>query len=340
MVRRSSRSGFVPFPAERRRRLVLPLAIVLGLFAASCGDSSSDNGDDDASSESDVTRLRISYVPATTTLPLHVAEAQGYFDENQLDVTLTEAANISDIPATLGRQFDISLGTATDLIRAGTAGVDVVEISGNTIDTEENPFVQVIVPPDSGISEVTQLEGRTIGSPTLSGVIHVAVLHWLQEEGVDPSAVTGVQVPPPNLPDQLNAGQIDAAEALEPFASQLLEKGNVSLGDPFASIGLPLATNFWIANGEWARSNQDAVARFVDSLEQAVAYIEDNPTEARTILQGYTGMPAAVAETVPLPTYELDIRTEDLGIWVEVLRGLGQLDGDVDPNELVLSPGD
>lgn len=321
------------------------MAMTMAMVAASCGGSSSDPGSDTAgtdtgASDTELTELRVAYVPAVTTLPLHVAQAQGYFEDNGIDATLTEAANISDIPAALGRQFDITLGTATDLLRAGSAGVDIVQISGNTIDTEENPFVQLIVPADSGISDVTELEGKTVGSPTLSGVIHVAVLHWLQEEGVDPSTVTGVQVPPPNLPDQLNAGQIDAAEALEPFATQLLANDNVSLGDPFASIGLPLATNFWMAQGEWARSNPDVVAGYVDALEQAVAFIESNPEEARSVLQGYTNFPPQIAETVPLPTYDLEIRVDDLATWADVLMGLGELEGGVDPEELVLSPSD
>lgn len=309
------------------------MALALTLVAAACGDTS---GDTDAS-DNGPTELRVAYVPATTTLLLHVAEAQGYFDQNGLDVTLTEAANISDIPATLGRQFDIALGTATDLIRAGDAGVDVVQVSGNTIDTEDNPFVQLIVPAGSDIDGVAQLEGRTVGSPTLSGPIHAAVLYWAQEEGADLSAITGVQVPPPNLPDQLRAGQVDAVEALEPFASQLIEGGNVSLGDPFASIGLPLATNFWISSGEWARSHRDAIEGFVDGLEQAMVFVDENPEEARSILQEYTGFPPAIAETVPLPTYDLDIRTDDLATWAEVLEAIGQFDGDVNPEELVLS---
>ncbi len=319
---------------------LLTIILVIGLVIAGCGETSEDLSDSSSGSEVGPTQVRVAYVPATTTLPVHVAEAQGYFDEQGLDVTLTEAANISDIPAALGRQFDITLGTATDLLRAGSADVDIVQISGNTVDTDENPFVQLIVPEDSGITDVVQLEGQTVGSPTLSGVIHVAVLHWVQEQGGDPSAVKGVQVPPPNLPDQLNAGQIAAAEALEPFATQLLAKGNVSLGDPFASIGLPLATNFWMAEGDWARSNPDVVAAYVRALEQAVSFIDSNPVEARRVLQDYTGFPPQIAETVPLPTYDLEIRVEDLVTWKDVLSDLGELDGEVDPQKLVFSATD
>src|SRR3954462_12988510 len=103
-------------------RLARPLAaglaiIAAGALAAGCGD----DGASTANAEQGPTKVRVAYVPATTVLPLHVAKQQGYFARNGLDVSLQEAANISDIPATLGRQFDIALGTATDLIRAGSA---------------------------------------------------------------------------------------------------------------------------------------------------------------------------------------------------------------------------
>jgi ABC-type nitrate/sulfonate/bicarbonate transport system substrate-binding protein len=41
-----------------------------------------------------------------------------------------------------------------------------------------------------------------------------------------------MQVPFPNMADQLKAGNVDAVESLEPFAGQLLAAGNRSLGDP------------------------------------------------------------------------------------------------------------
>jgi len=42
-------------------------------------------------------------VPATTALLVHVAKQKGFFARNKIDATLTAAANISALPATLGR---------------------------------------------------------------------------------------------------------------------------------------------------------------------------------------------------------------------------------------------
>ena len=315
---------------------------VLALLAAACGgdgnESSSGSQGAAPTTVAGPAKLRVSFVPATTVLPLHVAKERGIFQRNNLDVTLEQAANISDIPATLGRQFDIALATATDLIRAGGAGLDVVQIAGNTISSKANPFVQIIVPANSGITDVAQLRDKTVGTPTLSGVIHAGVLWAAKQKGVNPDSIKGVEAPSPNLPDQLKAGRLDAVEALEPFASNLKREGFVSIGDPFSAIADPLATNFWMAQGSWARQNRPAIDRFVQSLKEAQAFIEQNNTEARQILQGYTGMPAPVANSVPLPTYNFDIRTQDLGRWVQVLKDIGQFGGNVDPNKLVLTP--
>jgi NitT/TauT family transport system substrate-binding protein len=212
-----------------------------------------------------------------------------------------------------------------------------VQISGNTIDTEDNPFVSVIVGPDSGIESFADLGGTRVSSPTLSGVIHIATLFSAKEAGVDPSTIEGVQVPPPNTVDQFNSGEIDAAEALEPFASALEGMGNVSIGDPFAAIGLPLATNFWIAQGEWATANPDAVEGFTAAMEQAIEFIASDEEAARSVLMEYTGLPMPVAANVVLPTFDTEIRTDDLGIWIEVLQSLDQFDGDVQPADLVLA---
>ena len=344
---------------------------VLALLAAACGSSDDDVAADDATATTEAaettttepeattteaetttteaepeettttaapepTPVRLVFVPATTGLLVNIAQEQGFFAENGLAVELTPATNISEIIPTLGQQVDISLGTATDLIRAADSGLDVVQILGNTNDTEDNPFVRVIVPADSGIESVTDLAGKRVSSPTLSGVIHVATRYWAQQEGIDPDSIEGVQVPPPATVEQFNAGQVDAAEALEPFAGALVGQGNVSIGDPFAAIGLPLATNFWIANGEWAANNPDIIAAYAASLEQAQAFIDSNETDARAILQGYTGMPDPVAANVSLPTFNLDIRTDDLTRWVEVLVSLGDFEGEIDVSSLVV----
>lgn len=335
-------------PSRPRHRVrhpfvVAALALSLMLLTACNGADTEQAGqepeqDSDGNAGEELTEVSLAFVPATTGLLVNVADEKGFFEDHGLDVELSEAQNISEIIPTLGQQFDISLGTTTDLIRAGESGLDVVQISGNTISTEDNPFAQLIAGKDSGIEDITDLEGKRMASPTLSGVINMAVRYWAQQEGVDPDSVDGVQVPPPNHPDQLNGGQVDAVQALEPFATQLRSQGHTSLGNPFAAIRLPLATNFWVANGEWADDNPEVIDGFNQALEDAKEFVEeggDNEAQAREVLQAYTGMPPDAAENVALPTFDLEVREDDVATWMKVLEDLGEFEGDLDPQELV-----
>src|SRR5262245_4530060 len=51
--------------------------------------------------------LRVAYIPVITWLPALIAKDEGFFDANGLDVTFTKFPNIVNLPATLGRQFDL-----------------------------------------------------------------------------------------------------------------------------------------------------------------------------------------------------------------------------------------
>lgn len=283
------------------------------------------------------TTIRAAYVPVATWLPAWVAKEKGIFEKHQLDVSLTPNQNLSTLIGAVGRQFDIAPSTAPDLLKAVASGIDLVAVAGETIEQSGNPTVMVIVRKDSGITSVKQLAGKRIATPSLGAVIHVSVLHWLKQHGVDPASINPVEVPFPNMGDQLKAGRVDAVEALQPFTGQLLQAGNVSLGDPLLSVGDPVLFPFWIAQAAWARENRTVIGRWIRALTEARAWIEQNDKEARAIMAKYTRLPAAVAEKIPLPTYRFSIRPEQLKVWITVLKDLDQLRGNVDSSRLVVT---
>ena len=46
-----------------------------------------------------------------------------------------------------------------------------------------------------------------------------------------------------------------------------------------------------------------------------------------------------MASSVPLPTYNFDVRVGDLDRWVQVLKDSGEFNGQVDTKKLVMSAG-
>lgn len=283
------------------------------------------------------TPVRAAYVPVATWLPAWVALDKGIFDKHGLAVTLTQIQNLSLLPGTVGRQFEFAASTPTDLLKAVASGIDVVASAGEAIEIKSNPTTQVIARKDSDIRSASDLSGKAIAAPTIGAVIYVATLYWLKKNGVDPGSIRAVEVPFPNMGDQLKAGNVDAVEALEPFTGALLAAGNVSLGDPLLAAGDEVLFPFWISDGKWARANRPVIKAWIDALTEAKTFMDANAAETRAILAKYSRLPADVVQKVPLPTYRFTIQPDELAVWIEVLKDLGQLSTAIDKAKIVVS---
>jgi NitT/TauT family transport system substrate-binding protein len=283
------------------------------------------------------TPIRAAYIPVITWLPAWVAKEKGFFAKHGLDVTLSVAQNLSILPGTVGRQFEFVPSTAPDLLKAVASGLDVVAVAASVFETEDNASTQLMVAKDSGIASAKDLSGKLIATPTIGGVIHVSVLYWLKKNGVDPASIRAVEVPFPNMADQLKAKRVDAVEAVEPFVGALKAGGNVALTAPLLSAGKEVLFPFWIASGEWARAHGPMVAAWKASLDDAITFIKENPDEARAVVAQYTKLPEAVVKATPFPTYRTAIAAKDIDVWANVLREIGQLTTPVDPAKLVVA---
>jgi NitT/TauT family transport system substrate-binding protein len=284
-----------------------------------------------------LTPVRAAYIPVITWLPAWVAKEKGFFAEHGLDVTLSVAQNLSILPGTVGRQFEFVPSTAPDLLKAVASGLDVVAVAASVFETEDNVSTQLMVAKDSGITSAKDLSGKLVATPTIGGVIHVSVLYWLKKNGVDPASIRAVEVPFPNMADQLKAKRVDAVEAVEPFVGALKAAGNVPLTAPLLSAGKEVLFPFWISSGEWARAHGPTVAAWKASLDQAIVFIKEHPEEARAIVAQYTKLPEAVVKATPFPTYRTAITAKDIEVWANVLREIGQLTTPVDPAKLVVA---
>lgn len=318
---------------RRVRRLVALLVFPLIAALSACGNSSS------STNATGSTQIAVGYTPITTALPAWVAQEQGFFKQNNLDVALKLSANINTMPPLMGKEYDLALSTQPDLVKAVSNGLNIVQVSGDALDTKANPTVLIMVRPDSGIKSIPDLKGKRIAAPSLGGNIHLSFLHLLEQNGVPASSIKAVQVPSPNIPDQLTAKQVDAAEVLQPFANELLAKGTVSLGDPFRSIGDSVTQTFWIADRGWAESHRDMIARWVKALQQASDFIKSHKTETLAIMGKYTKQPAETLAQTPLPDYSFGNDVTQLRTWIDVMHQVGDFKPRIDdPNKLVLSP--
>ena len=315
------------FGKQRVRSAVLAAFLCIGTLA----------GGGSALAQGAKTPLRVAYTPAVPWLSIWVAKDTGIFDRNGLDVIFTQVQNLSLLPATLGKQIDVAPTTPTDIVKTAASGLDVVGITGGTLEVAENRAVELIVRKDSSIKTAQDLKGKLIAAPTIGAIMHVSTLYWLKKNGVDPNSVRAVEVPFPNMGDQLRAGRVDAAEVIQPFAGALMANGGVSIADPILEIADRTMVTLWIAEGNWARSNPATLAKWNASVAQAVDFIKTKPAEARAILAKYTKLPEAVVQKLPVPDFDTTLTPAKLDIWIKVVRELGQISGDLDAARMVVT---
>jgi NitT/TauT family transport system substrate-binding protein len=306
----------------RRLCSVGALLVLQGLLALSAGAPAH-------AQQTAPNSVSVTIQPTTTALPLVAADKKGIFAKHNVAVKWSVSrVPISDSITTLGRQFDVMMGTQPALIAASGQGIPIVVITGGALDTKKVPTSNIVARADSGITTFKQLEGKTVGTLTLTGNIHFALLNILQREGVKLDSIRWVIGTVPQLPDLLRAGRMDAIEEIEPFATSAIAAGGIALGDPFRSIGDRAYVGLWLSQRAWADNNQALVIRFNTALDEAAKWIHGNPAEAREILSSYTGLKGPALEKTPIPEFHFSTSPEDLGAqqrtdiqtWLDILK--------------------
>jgi NitT/TauT family transport system substrate-binding protein len=296
----------------------------IALAGCSSGSSSASAGPSGASGAgAGVTTIRIALNNTSDSLPIVVAEKQGFFAKNHITVQPTTLADITVIPSLLGRQYDVGFTVAPIFIHAVSDG-----------DSPAHQGVQVFV--GKGVNSVADLKGKRIGSPTLTGNINTATKAWLASNGVDPKSVQFVQVPTPNMTDELKAGQINGAELIYPFISAAEAQGFKSLGDPERSLTSSyLGGTYWAASSDWAKSNPTAVANFRAAIKEADDWISANNPAAYQAIADYTKVPLSQAKESPLNVYTTNVSGADLKIWGDAMTKYAGFAKTVDYGTLV-----
>jgi NitT/TauT family transport system substrate-binding protein len=326
------------------RRFPAVAALVAATVAiGACGsddESSSPASGDGGGDSAEVKKVRGALLPTGTHLPIMVAKDEGIFERNGIDMKLTVIQNIATIPGVLGRQFEFGSATLPDVIKANQQGIEVSVTSGLSIETAENVTIGLLAGPKSNIKTAKDLEGKKVGVVALGGNIHTSTLYWLQQEGADAEKVDFIEVPPPNQPDQLKSGDIDAVETLEPFRGAMLKAGATQVVDPMLEVSDPASVLSWGSQTKWAQDNPETVAAVRKSLQEAMDFIKSDEARAREILAKYSGLPPEIANNVPLQTYSPDVPEGEVEAWAKLLQDIGQLKGspeDVDPAKIVFA---
>ena len=286
----------------KRRPLVSVLAAaVLLTTTAACGDDDPGNG---------LTPVKVGAIPIIDVAPLHLGIAKGFFKEEKLDVEVINATGGSAVvPGVVSGQFDFAFANVVSMIVARSQGIELKALAEGNSSTgkQGDDFCGLVVAANSPIKSARQLSGRTVAINNLKNISETSVRASIRKAGGDPSGVSFVEMPFPDMPAAVANHRIDAALVVEPFLTLSQDQGARVIASSFVDAAPNMTVATYFTSQQTIDERPDVVARFTAAITRSLAYAQSHPQEARQVLLTYTQIAPEVANRLTLPAWPAQI---------------------------------
>jgi NitT/TauT family transport system substrate-binding protein len=268
------------------------------------------------------TKIVVSAVQSISSAPHFIAKEKGYFAEQALDVTVdTSLQNVADqLPLLAAGKYQVmatSWGASVfNAMRRG--GLIRVLGTQTTLPDSGRNLVALVVSKanyEAGLTTAAGLKGKKVGVVGLGGWNEYDVHLALKSVGGSVKDVELVQIGRNDIGPAIANGAITASWAAEPGVTLLEDKG----------IAVPITNDAGrgkgafplLANGDFAKQNPDACARYLAAFLKAASEIEKSAWKDPQIVEivsKYTSVPPDILRRVPsklMPKIEPDFPLMD-----------------------------
>jgi NitT/TauT family transport system substrate-binding protein len=221
---------------------------------------------------------------------LYIAKERGFFREEGLDVDIVQIRGNVAIAAALSGQVQATNGIGT-VIRALERSDVPLKIL--TVSLKRNLFWLVARP---GITSISQLKGKILGTTTFGGSQHTAATRLIRKGGVDPdkdlTVVVGGDVPAQL--QSLISGAIDVAALSPPTVILARDKFHMNiLGSAMEDVAN--LQNGTAVTEKLLRDNRVLLKRILRARAKANRYFWENESGTSEVLAKFQNVDNAVA---------------------------------------------
>ncbi|HUZ75447.1 MAG TPA: ABC transporter substrate-binding protein [Stellaceae bacterium] len=279
--------------------------------------------------------IKMSYTAVSGFTLGYVAQQEGFFKKRGLDVDFVQTAISGNIPgAIVSGSVEIGGPTMPSVLQADDAGLDLVVIAGGAVYPLTGDVL--VARPGSGIKKPADLKGKTVGVPGLGALLDIMLRRNLKANHVDPSSVKFVEVGFPQAADALKSGQIDAYPAQAPFTARILQSGaGYAVSDWLKDTPDGTLTVVYATTRKWAAAHKPAIAALRAGMEEAQAFVKTHKDAADAAVAKYTGLPAKVVASIPLPPFNVNVTPKQIQFWIDVCKEQHLIKGNPDAKSLL-----
>lgn len=262
-------------------------ALALTLVLAACGGGE----EPEAAPEGELEPLELSFTYLrTTALVALVADQQGFFVEEGLDVDLIETE-------TGGAALEAMMGGSTDVTQAADArlpqtlaeGLPVVGIGVNNTGYSGS---LVVAADNDAVNDWSDCVGLRVAAQVGSGAHTVWIQYVTEHLGLSVDDFEVVSLSVPDMAGALHGGSVDCALMWQPHVARAAEEGLTRVVMQPHEIAEPLGVLYpfvLIAHEEVVAEKAEALQRFLNAIRRSQLWIQDNEAEAKEILHAFIG---------------------------------------------------
>ncbi len=246
--------------------------------------------------------LKIAVLPILDALPMYVAQANGYFDSQDVKVEFIPVGSAAERDQVMAAgQADGMINDLVSTLLYNQDNTQIQIISFARTATPEFPQFRILAAKNSGINDVEDLKGIEIGISEAS-VIEYTTDRFLEAEGFTPLEIVTIAVPSIAVRmSLLDSGELEAANLPDPLASLAIQGGAVPIVDDSAH---PEFGNSLISfRKSVIDANPEAIRGFLAAIEKAAKDINANPTEWDELLTDQKLVPAPLIGSYKIPTF-------------------------------------
>src|SRR5690348_13428491 len=280
--------------------------------------------------------ITVAAVPGVGDAPLYVAWQQKLFQQHGLTVHLHSYKTMTQVMDALhSGQANVAVGDYADFFyeQEHDASAPMVVLADG-YDAAPN-IMDVLVNPDSRITALLGLKGKTIGTaepqvlPNVSGLPYslatVAASSALDNNGVQPSMVKWLPLPSNELVSALQTHRVDGTLVTEPesFAAESA-LGARTILDACSGQTVNPPLDGYFAPRSFAENHRAALIAFRSVMTRAQANaVQPAPVEA--VLTHYAGMSRETASLITVGQYPTALKVTSLQRVADLMSFYGAL---------------
>jgi len=273
-------------------------------------------------------KIRLLVLPFSESLASVIAQKNGYFKEEGLDVELKKGGSAPEmLPLLVAKRADIILSNTVTTLQAIDQGLDATLIAPGAVARTRAPdTTQAMMVLKGAIRSPKGLKGKRIAVNVINSTAWLYTVAFLDKYGVSRKDVRFVEIPFPLMNDSLLNKQVDAIAQVEPFRTVLSDTGKVKvLGFPYVVVQPNCDITQYIALSSWVRAHPAAARKFALAISKGAQFANSHPAIARDINQKFTGLNPALKDRVLLPLFGTAVNPKEINRTMELMVKYGLL---------------